>query len=104
MAGTNGSGKSNFSSKHDDIDLTKEETEFLESQFLKYLSREMEKDPTNWGQFYDILKEETSQVNGSTTSRGNSATTSNFESRYQGKNILIINSYFFFYLCAGYFC
>lgn len=68
MAENNEPGKSNFSSKHDDIDLTKEETEFLETQFLKYLSREIEKDPSNWGQFYDILKEETAQDNGSTTS------------------------------------
>lgn len=76
MAETNGPGKSKFSSKHDDINLTKEETEFLEAQFLKYLSREMEKDPSNWTQFYDILKEETAQANGSTTYQGNPAATS----------------------------
>lgn len=55
--------KSNFTSQHNDINLTKEETQFLETQFLKYLTREMEKDPSNWNQFYDILKEETSPGN-----------------------------------------
>ena len=70
MTENNGPGKSNFSSQHDDINLTKEETEFLEAQFLKYLSREMEKNSSNWGQFYDILKEETVS-DGSRTSQEN---------------------------------
>ena len=89
MAENNGPGKSNFSAKHDDINLTKEETEFLEAQFLKYLSREMEKDPSNWGQFYDILKEETAQA-GSQTPQGNSPTSNRkFDSHHQGINFYL---------------
>ena len=49
----------NFSQQHEDIKITKEEAEFLEKQFLKYLHNEMEKNSSNWQQFYDILNEET---------------------------------------------
>lgn len=47
-----------FSQQHEDIKLTKEEAEFLEKQFLKYLQKEMEKNSSNWEEYYDILKEE----------------------------------------------
>lgn len=49
--------QSYFSQNHEDINLTKEETEFLEKQFLKYLTTEMEKDSSTWKDFYDILKD-----------------------------------------------
>ena len=82
--GGSSSRGANFAKKHDDIKLTKEETEFLEKQFLKYLSQEMEKNSSNWNQFYDILKEETS-AGSSSGKQAEGSNGSNHQSSTQGK-------------------
>ena len=69
-----------FSKNHNDIKITKEEAEFLEKQFLKYLTREMEKNSSNWQEFYDILKQETgnTSTNGFPDTNQQSATEGGF--------------------------
>lgn len=81
--GGSSSHGADFARKHDDIKLTKEETEFLEKQFLKYLSQEMEKNSSNWNQFYDILKEET--TSGASGRQADGIDGSNHETATQGK-------------------
>jgi len=66
---------SDFSKNHDDIKITQEEAQFLEKQFLKYLAREMEKNSSNWEEFYDILKQESSNVNTNNGADVNNPTT-----------------------------